>query len=186
MTRAPRGYARARRLMRRCRRQRRRPHRVRRLPRLQPAAPALVVRAVAEVDVAAARRAYYRGGDPGYYFELYVDPVRPDTVWSANTNLEWSRDGGKTFSGVPNLAATACTSTSMRSGPTPRIKQPHRHRQRRRLVRIVGRRQDVAAFLESAGHAVLSREHRQRAAVLSRVRRRAGQRIDVRAEPHAG
>jgi photosystem II stability/assembly factor-like uncharacterized protein len=45
----------------------------------------------------------YRGGDPGYYFELYVDPVRPDTIWSANTNLEWSRDGGKTFSNVPNL-----------------------------------------------------------------------------------
>jgi hypothetical protein len=24
----------------------------------------------------------YRGGDPGYYFELYVDPIRPDTIWS--------------------------------------------------------------------------------------------------------
>ncbi len=45
----------------------------------------------------------YRGGDPGYYYELYVDPIRPDTIWSANTNLEWSRDGGKTFSAVPNL-----------------------------------------------------------------------------------
>ena len=43
----------------------------------------------------------YRGGDPGYYNEIYVDPVRPDTIWSANTNLEWSRDGGKTFSAVP-------------------------------------------------------------------------------------
>jgi photosystem II stability/assembly factor-like uncharacterized protein len=46
----------------------------------------------------------YRGGDPGYYYELYVDPVRPDTIWSANTNLDWSRDGGKTFSPVPNMA----------------------------------------------------------------------------------
>ena len=45
----------------------------------------------------------YRGGDPGYYYELYVDPVRPDTIWSANTNMDWSRDGGKTFSPVPNL-----------------------------------------------------------------------------------
>ena len=45
----------------------------------------------------------YRGGDPGYYYELYVDPLRPDTIWSANTNLEWSRDGGKTFSAVPNM-----------------------------------------------------------------------------------
>ncbi len=45
----------------------------------------------------------YRGGDPGYYYELYVDPVRPDTIWSANTNMDWSRDGGKTFSPVPNM-----------------------------------------------------------------------------------
>ncbi len=45
----------------------------------------------------------YCGGDPGYYQEIYVDPIRPDTIWSGNTNLEWSRDGGKTFSAVPNL-----------------------------------------------------------------------------------
>ena len=45
----------------------------------------------------------YCGGDPGYYQEIYVDPIRPDTIWSANTNLEWSRDGGQTFSAVPNL-----------------------------------------------------------------------------------
>ena len=43
----------------------------------------------------------YCGGDPGYYQEIYVDPVRPDTIWSANTNLEWSRDGGRCWSGVP-------------------------------------------------------------------------------------
>ena len=45
----------------------------------------------------------YRGGDPGYYYELYVDPIRPDTIWSANTNLDWSRDGGVSFSAVPNM-----------------------------------------------------------------------------------
>jgi photosystem II stability/assembly factor-like uncharacterized protein len=45
----------------------------------------------------------YCGGDPGYYQEIYVDPVRPDTIWSANTNLEWSRDGGKSWNRVPNL-----------------------------------------------------------------------------------
>ena len=56
----------------------------------------------------------------------------------------------------------------------------HPRRQRRRRVRVVGRRQDVAALLEPADHAVLSRGRRQRAAVLQRVRRRAGQRIDVR------
>jgi photosystem II stability/assembly factor-like uncharacterized protein len=45
----------------------------------------------------------YCGGDPGYYQEIFVDPIRPDTIWSANTNLEWSRDGGKSWINVPNL-----------------------------------------------------------------------------------
>ncbi len=44
---------------------------------------------------------FYRGGDPGYYHELYVDPIRPDTIWSANTNLDRSEDGGKTWRQVP-------------------------------------------------------------------------------------
>jgi len=39
----------------------------------------------------------YRGGDPQYYFEIYVDPYKPDTIWSVNTNLEMSTDGGKTW-----------------------------------------------------------------------------------------
>ena len=47
----------------------------------------------------------YCGGDPGYYQEIFVDPIRPDTIWSANTNLEWSRDGGRSWSGVPNLGS---------------------------------------------------------------------------------
>ncbi len=44
---------------------------------------------------------FYRGGDPGYYHEIFVDPVRPDTIWSADTNLERSEDGGKTWKQVP-------------------------------------------------------------------------------------
>jgi photosystem II stability/assembly factor-like uncharacterized protein len=40
---------------------------------------------------------FYRGGDPQYYFELFVDPYRPDTIWSVNANLEFSSDGGHTF-----------------------------------------------------------------------------------------
>jgi len=42
----------------------------------------------------------YTGGDPGYYHEIFVDPIRPDTIWSVNTNLERSDDGGKTFRAV--------------------------------------------------------------------------------------
>src|SRR5262245_37402395 len=40
---------------------------------------------------------FYRGGDPQYYFELFVDPYKPDTIWSVNTNLEVSTDGGHNF-----------------------------------------------------------------------------------------
>ena len=42
----------------------------------------------------------YAGGDPGYYHEIFVDPIRPDTIWSVNTNLECSGDGGKTWKAV--------------------------------------------------------------------------------------
>jgi photosystem II stability/assembly factor-like uncharacterized protein len=39
----------------------------------------------------------YRGGGAQYYHEIYVDPHRPDTIWSVNVNLERSTDGGKTW-----------------------------------------------------------------------------------------
>ena len=42
----------------------------------------------------------YRGGGPAYYAEIFVDPHQPDTIWSVNTQFEWSRDGGKTWSDI--------------------------------------------------------------------------------------
>ena len=41
------------------------------------------------------------GWDPGYYNEIFVDPHKPDTVWSTQTNVWKSEDGGKTFKQVP-------------------------------------------------------------------------------------
>jgi photosystem II stability/assembly factor-like uncharacterized protein len=39
----------------------------------------------------------YRGGDPGYYHEIFVDGHNPDAIWSLQTNVDRSTDGGKTW-----------------------------------------------------------------------------------------
>jgi photosystem II stability/assembly factor-like uncharacterized protein len=39
----------------------------------------------------------YRGGGAQYYHELFVDPYRPDWIWSVNVNVELSKDGGRTW-----------------------------------------------------------------------------------------
>jgi photosystem II stability/assembly factor-like uncharacterized protein len=44
---------------------------------------------------------WYRGGDPGYYNEIIVDPNNPDTVYSPQTNMWRSEDGGKTWRAIP-------------------------------------------------------------------------------------
>src|SRR5262249_5521757 len=43
----------------------------------------------------------YRGGDPGYYNEIFVDAHDPETIWSPQTNVYRSTDGGKTWAVVP-------------------------------------------------------------------------------------
>jgi len=41
-----------------------------------------------------------RGGGPAYYSEIFVDPRHADTVWAVNTNMQWTKDAGKTFTNV--------------------------------------------------------------------------------------
>ena len=40
---------------------------------------------------------WYRGGDPGYYNEIFVDTHDPETIWSLQTNVDRSTDGGRTW-----------------------------------------------------------------------------------------
>jgi photosystem II stability/assembly factor-like uncharacterized protein len=51
-----------------------------------------------EQDPVVATGDWYRGGGAAYYQEIFVDPHRPDWIWSVNTYLDWSKDGGKTWS----------------------------------------------------------------------------------------
>ena len=40
---------------------------------------------------------WFRGGNPEYYHELYLDPHRPGVMYSVNTNMDMSTDGGETW-----------------------------------------------------------------------------------------
>ena len=123
------------------------------------------------------RSSFISGGTgPHYYQEIFADPNRFDRVYQMDPGLMVTDDGGKTFGACRRKTSTA-TTTRWRSC---RRRGLHPQWQRRRRVRDARPRRDVAVLREPAGDAVLQAGPRQRAAVLQRARRRAGQRQPAR------
>ena len=122
----------------------------------------------------------YRGGGAQYYHELYVDPYRPDWIWSVNVNVELSKDGGKTWSDDRTRETTASTSTITRIEFDPVDPKHILLGNDGGLYETYDEGQDLAVLHEPADHAVLPRVGRQREAVLQRLRRHAGQLVVLR------
>ena len=137
----------------------------------------------------------YTGGGPAYYSEIFIDPWRADTIWSVNTPLEWSRDGGKTFTAVPNMASVGVAGQyvhvdfhDVTFDPVDRnhaivtsdggLYESYDADQLRRRGRA------LAVLHEPADHAVVSCVGGRGAALLPRLRRRAGQLLGVRSVAH--
>ena len=119
----------------------------------------------------------YRGGDPGYYNEIFVDGHDPETIWSPQTLMWRSTDGGRMWSSVPMNVHVDHHEIVF----DPTDKNHLLIGNDGGSVRDLRRDEDLAALHQPAALAVLSRQHRQRQAVLQRLRRHAGQRFDLRA-----
>ena len=122
---------------------------------------------------------WYRGGGAAYYQEIFVDPYRPDTIYSVNTNLDRSTDGGKTWRQT-NWEETGMHVDHHVVEFDPSDKNHILIGNDGGLYETYDEGAIVPVLREHSGHAVLPGLGRQREAVLPRLRRRAGQLVGVR------
>ncbi len=98
-----------------------------------------------------------------YYNRIFADPKNVDRVYAADVNLQVTDDGGKTFHRVGEQCEAR---RQPRRRDRPGRHRPPDRRLRRRRVRDLRPRRDLALFGESSRHAVLSRSDGQLAALL--------------------
>ena len=96
-----------------------------------------------------------------------------------NVQVELSKDGGKTW-GIDRNRELRRPRRSPRARVRSGRPETHAARQRRRSLRDLRRREDLAVLHQPADHAVLPNLGRQREAVLQRLRRHAGQLVVLR------
>jgi photosystem II stability/assembly factor-like uncharacterized protein len=123
----------------------------------------------------------YRGGDPGYYNEIYVDAHDPETIWSLQTNVDRSTDGGKTWSQV-SMPGVHVDHHDIVFDPAD--KNHMLLANDGGLYETYDGMKDVAAFHQPAALSVLPRRDRQLPSLLHRLRGSAGQRHHLRTVPH--
>lgn len=146
-------------------------------------AAAAPVTAADSARVAAARENWFTNGLGQYYSELFLDPHRPGHLYEVGTNLSRSTDGGATWSNT-NWEARGVHVDHHAMAFDPTSQKSHSAGQRRRTLRDVRFRRDVEVPRDAPHHAVLSRRHQQRQAVLLRVWRDAGQLLAVWSVAH--
>ena len=112
------------------------------------------------------------GTGPHYYQELYASPHAEGRVYLVDVRMQVTEDGGKTFRRVDEKDKHSDNHAIAFRADDPEYLLVGT---RRRALRELRPREDVAVRREPAGHAVLQDRGRRRRAVLQRVRRHAGQ-----------
>ncbi len=116
-----------------------------------------------------------------YYTEIFADPHQFDRIYSMDTFLQVSDDGGKSFRGLGEKSKHVDNHAIW---VDPQRRRPLPRRLRRRPLRELRPRRHLALLRQPPDHPVLPRRRRHGAAVLQRLRRHPGQLHALRTVAH--